>query len=137
MKTYELTYIISSSASTEESDTLKKEVESFLQEKSSIIIKSEKSAPKSLAYPIRRMHSGYVVITEFQAPETVSKEITDKLNKHVNVLRHALVIKRPVKQGKEKRVRRPMNAGQGKEAQEAKKVNMESIEKNLDQMLSE
>ena len=46
MKPYELTYILSSSLTTQEADTQKKELEVFVQEKEGVILKSEKTAPQ-------------------------------------------------------------------------------------------
>ena len=62
MKTYELTYIISSQLMSSEADGLMKEVESFIQSKDGVVLKSEKTAAQPLAYQIKKQSSGYFAI---------------------------------------------------------------------------
>ena len=59
MKTYELTYIIPSSVTTEDTATVMREVDSFIQSKEGVILKSENTAAQTLAYPIKKNSSGY------------------------------------------------------------------------------
>src|SRR3989338_7690863 len=119
MKTYELTYIISSQISTDESEALRKDLESFVQSKEGVILKSEKTTPQTLAYPIKKHSSGYFATLTFQVLEDKVKEIKDKLEKDLKVLRHFILIKRPVKIKKEETVK------------------TEDIDKKIDEILSE
>ena len=65
MKTYELTYIISSATGTEEMAAIIKEVQTFLQSTGGVILASQKSPAQTLAYPIKKQHSGYYITEIF------------------------------------------------------------------------
>lgn len=125
----------------EESETVKKEVEAFLQGKGGVIIKSEKTTPQPLAYQIKKQSSGFFVVTELQIEEVTIKELKSELQKNTNVLRHFLIVKKPVKIMKERRTRKPIVIaevpGMAKPTKPAKKVEMEDINKKLDEILSE
>src|SRR3989344_3282463 len=108
MKPYELTYIISSAIGTEEAQTLKKEVEVFVQDKGGVVLRSEKTVPQSLAYPIKKHSSGYFATLEFQAEEREIKPLKEKLEKEAKILRHFLIVKKPMKVMKERRTRKPL-----------------------------
>lgn len=108
MKTYELTYIISSQISSGEADSVKNEVESFIQSKEGVILKSEKVGAQPLSYSISKQGSGYFNSTDFQVDESKMKEIKSNIDKNSNILRSIIVIKKPAKEMKERRFRRPM-----------------------------
>ncbi len=150
MKPYELTYIISSAQKSDDAENLKKEVEVFVQEKGGVIVKSEKTVPQSLAYPIKKQSSGFFVTLEFQGEEKEIKPLQEKLEKNQNILRHFLIIKKPAKQMKERRTRRPMMAESRMKAKpetssvykekfkkEESEVSLKDIDKKLDEILSE
>lgn len=141
MQTYELTYIISSRMTVEEAETAKKDFEAFLRSHEGIILQSQKTTPQPLAYQIKRQSSGFFVTTEFQVEEGKVKEIKGALVKNPNVLRHFLIIKKPVKIMKERRTRKPMAITSAstmiKPIGPAKKIEMEDINKKLDEILSE
>jgi len=149
MKTYELTYIISSQLNSEESDNLKKNLESSIQSKEGVILKSEKTLAQTLSYPIKKQSSGYFVILTFQISEDKIKEIKDNLEKENKVLRHFIIVKKPIKAMKERRMRKPLfmqdkiekssfvKVLEDKEKKNEGKVELEEIEKKLDEILSE
>jgi len=120
----------------EEAETVKKDFEAFLQAKEGIILKSERTSPQPLAYPIKKHSSGFFVITEFQIEEDNVKGVKEELQKNSKVLRHFLLIKKPVKIMKERRTRKPVLM-ESKSAGPTKKVEMEDINKKLDEILSE
>jgi ribosomal protein S6 len=160
MKPYELTYIISSEITAEEAEAEAKSIELLIQGKEGVIIKSENPIPKILAYPIKRQGSGFFVILEFQLePEHIS-ELKEKIQKNSKIIRSMLIIKNPVKIQKERRTRRkplvsstttPTTVGvpeevkaeeenkeeSKKEKKTSKKVELNEIEKKLDEILSE
>jgi small subunit ribosomal protein S6 len=144
MKSYELTYIISSQITSDQAATLNKEVELFVQGKGGVILKSEKKAPQSLAYPIKKHSSGYITMLEFQGEEKEIKGLKAMLEKEAQVLRHFLTIKKPFKKMKERRTRKPLLMpekpavdGIGHEKKKEVKVELGDIEKKLDEILSE
>lgn len=141
MQTYEVTYIISSHMAVEEASSVKKDFEAFLQGMGGVIVKSEKTAPLPLAYQIKKQSSGFFVTTEFQIEENQIKPLKVALEKNTKVLRHSLMVKRPVKVMKERRTRKPVAVPDvpifAKSSGPVKKVQMEDIDKKLDEILSE
>lgn len=146
MKTYELTYIVSSGITSSDAEALVKDVESFIQGKEGVVLKSQKTAPQALAYPIKRNSSGYFITLEFQGQEGTIREVKTMLDREQKVLRSAVVVKKPVKQMKKRRTKpimaevKAVAAALGgfveKKVKEAK-VEIADIEKKLDEMLSE
>ena len=141
MQTYELTYIISSHMTVEEADTVKKDFEASLQGMSGVVIKSDRTAPLPLAYQIKKQSSGFFVTTEFQIEEAKVKPLKADLEKNPSVLRHFLIVKKPVKIMKERRTRKPIAISElpvaTKSKGPTKKVEMEDINKKLEEILSE
>src|SRR3989344_6081323 len=103
MKPYELTYIISSEITSEESEAVAKNIESLIQEKEGVILKSEKPSPRTLAYPIKKQASGFFGVLEFQLEPEHFGELKEKLQKNDKIIRHMLIIKNPTKIQKERR----------------------------------
>ena len=150
MKHYELTYIISSGIKSEEAENLKKEVEVFVQSKGGVIVKSEKTVPQSLAYPIKKNSSGFFVTLEFQGEEKEIKELKEKLEKEKGILRHFIIVKKPIKHMKERRTKKPQisqkessDVFKEKPKKESfgpvqdKEIKAEDIDKKLEEILSE
>lgn len=145
MKTYEISYIISSKITSEEADKTSKEVESFIQSKEGVIFKSEKPVIKTLAYPIKKQFSGYFTLLDFQIEENKIKEIRELIGKNSNVIRYFLAAKNPIKELKRKRTRMPLSkmeiygtksaAATGEPIKET--VKAEDIDKKLEEILSE
>ena len=143
MKTYELTYIISSSLNQEEAQAVSKELEGLIQNNSGLIVSSEKLMIQTLAYPIKKQSSGYFSTLIFQIPEEKTKELKDWLEKNTKFLRYLLVIKKPVKALKPERVRRvftvprPQTIAESpyiKTPEQKEEVTIEEIEKQLDEL---
>ncbi|MDO8623405.1 MAG: 30S ribosomal protein S6, partial [archaeon] len=59
MKPYQLTYIISPDITSEQAETESKNIESIVQDKKGVVLKSEKPSAKTLAYPIKKQSSGF------------------------------------------------------------------------------
>lgn len=151
MKTYELTYIISSEITSEEAGAVANEVNSFLQSKEGVILRSDNPVAKTLSYPIKKMGSGYFVISEFQIEPEKLAELNEKLEKDEKILRHVIIIKNPAKIRKERRgARKPLfstavepielknTAAEEKEEKKSdKKIELKEIEKKLDEILGE
>ena len=149
MQTYELTYIVSSAIMLEQAEELRKELEVFLQSKEGVIVKSEKASAKTLSYPIKKQTSGYFITLDVQLPADKVKELKERLEKNTNVLRHIILVK-STKIRKEKRMRKPLKPlgfdTKGKthtehveieDKKKGEKVELEEINKKLDEILSE
>lgn len=149
MKTYQATYIISSNATLQEADDVKKDVEVFVQSKGGVIIRSDKTNPQPLAWPINRQSSGYVASLEFEMAGNTIGALKEILQKNPHILRQMVLVKEPVKQAKERRTRRSASlTPQQKESRTTSQVfktaedkkhqtNLEDIDKKLDEILSE
>ncbi len=145
MKSYELTYIISSSLTTDEVHNVIKDTESFIQGNEGVILSSEKTSAQPLAYPIRKQSSGYFATIIFQAEAEKVKALKDKLDKEKEVLRSIVLIKKPVKELKARRMRKPLTQASkelgeiltDKDVKKGEKVKPEDIDKQLDQILGE
>ena len=149
MKPYELTYIISSQIPSEQATSVSKEVESFIQSKEGVVLKSEKTGAQSLAYPIKKQSSGYFLTLTFQMLENNIKELKEKLEKDSNILRHFIIIKKPVKELKKRRIRKPLTTMEDKSSsvdsqiftdvnkKESEKIDLDKIDKKLEEILSE
>ena len=151
MKTYELTYIISSEVNSEEAESVKNEVGSLIQSKEGVVLRSEKLGAQPLSYLIKKQSSGYFNIETFQIEENKIKEIKDSLDKNTKVLRSAIVVKKPVKIMQERRTRKPlpikdfdikkkpsiMDTILRREPKKEEKVDTVDLEKKLDEILSE
>src|SRR3989344_5979850 len=105
MKTYEISYIISSKITSEEANKVAKEIESAAQSAEGIILKTEKPAVRMLAYPIKKQSSGYFVSLDFQIEESRAGKVREAVEKNGNIIRCFLAAKSPVKELKRKRVR--------------------------------
>ncbi|MBI3631535.1 MAG: 30S ribosomal protein S6 [Candidatus Staskawiczbacteria bacterium] len=144
MKPYELTYIISSEITSEQAEAESKNIESLIQGKEGIILKSVKLSPKTLAYSIKKQSSGFFGVLEFQLEPEHLGEIKEKIQKNGNIIRHMIVINNPAKIQKERRIRRkpieenkePAFTAQA-DKKTSKKVELREIEKELDEILSE
>ncbi len=138
MKTYELTYIISARLGAEEMATLVKNIEGFIQEKEGVIITSQKTVAQSLAYPINKQSSGYYATLVFQAAEDIISAVKAMLEKETDVLRHLILIKKPLREMKERRTRKPIGTADAKPAAVATQTPAEKVsEVDLDKKLGE
>jgi ribosomal protein S6 len=150
MKVYELTYIISPEISAGEAEAKAKDIDTFLQSKEGVIIRAENPALKTLSYPIKKQSSGFFGVLEFQIEPEKLNEVKEKLEKDSKILRHIIIIKKPVKEQKERRTRKPLPTREVKiaikessfakkdwEAKPEKKVELKEIEKKLDEILGE
>ena len=154
MKPYELTYIISSAITAGEAEAKAKDIESLVQNKEGIVLRSEKPSPRTLAYPIKKQASGFFGVLEFQLEPEHLGELKEKIQKDDKIIRHMILINNPVKIQKERRTRKKplvsspligimekgekikdLSAHAGKKIN--KKVELEEIEKELDEILSE
>lgn len=147
MKPYELTCIVSSEITAEEAEAEIKNIESYIQEKEGIILKSEKPFPMTLSYPIKKQGSGFFAILEFQLEPEHLDELKKKLGKNSKIIRSMLIIKNPAKIQKQRRTRKkplisPAVVGDitisaQAEKKTSKKVELKEIEEKLDEILSE
>ena len=156
MKTYELTYIVSPELTTEEAESFAKEINSFIQGKEGAVLRQTNPIAKTLSYPIKKHASGFVGILEFQAEPSVLIELKEKIDKDGKIVRHMVIIKKPVKEYKKRRTRtksapafeieqktEAVGASKDEKPASAKatagkeKVELKDIEQKLDEILGQ
>lgn len=146
MKTYELTYIISSEITSEEAGAKAKDINSSIESEEGVILRSDSPIAKTLSYPIKKMGSGYFTVLEFQIEPEKLSGFEEKIKKDEKILRHLVTIKNPARLRKERRSARkplapvePASIADDKIAtdEKDKKVELKEIEKKLDELLSE
>ena len=139
MKSYELTYIISSALTTDEVQNVVKDMESFIQSHEGVILSSEKTGAQPLAFPIKKQASGYFATTMFQAEEGKMKALKEKMGKEKEVLRSIILVKKPIKEMKERRTRKPLATAESvpglKEKKVYEKMSSEDLDKKIDEIL--
>lgn len=130
----------------EQAESQAKEIESLVPSKEGVILASQKISVQTLSYPIKKQSSGYFGNLTFQLNENRVKEIKEALEKNSNILRHLMIVKTPPGQIKVKKIRRPLflkekqtiaksSAVSGKKSGE--KLDVESLDKKLDEILNE
>ena len=139
MKNYELTYILAPTLTSDQVLQQTSGVESFIQSKEGVIVKSEKTGAQVLAYPVKKHRSGYFVMSEFQAAEGTISDIKVHVDSNGQVLRSFIVVKKPIKEMKERR-RKPVAAVNfdtvSRDEKKGEKADIQEIEKKLDELLS-
>ncbi len=146
MKNYELTYNIDGLLEESEAKNLKEKISSFILESEGMIIKDLSVFKRvKLGYPIKKSSQAFFFALEFQlAPEKII-EVDKKLKAEKDILRYALFIKKPYKEGKLPR-RRPAKTITSKSISSkttlgAKtsepKVELKEIDKKLEEILNE
>lgn len=144
MKTYELTYIISPEISSQEAEAFGKEIEFFIQSKEGVILKQLTPTPKTLAYPIKNYASGFMGVLEFQLEPEKLIDIKENLDKNEKINRYTIIIKKMIKQKKERRQKKQPAPTIEKESEvkpeikiEKEKVELKDIEQQLDEILGQ
>ena len=145
MKTYELTYIITSEITSEEAEAKGKEIESVVRSKEGIILKQSNPIAKTLAFPIVKRASGFFGVVEFQLEPEKLVELKEVIANDKKIIRHMAIIKEPVRIRKERRTKKQEEVPTRQSAEitasavekEAKPVELKDIEQQLDELLGE
>ncbi len=141
MKTYELTYIITSDITSEEAEAKAKEIESLIQSEEGIITRQSAPVARTLSYQINGRASGFFGIIEFQMEPEHLIEIKKTLAKDGKIARNMLIIKNAPKIKKERRSKKgPATIIEkifGRDKKEEEKVELKDIEQQLDEILGE
>ncbi|MCX6721562.1 MAG: 30S ribosomal protein S6 [Candidatus Staskawiczbacteria bacterium] len=143
MQTYELTYIISPEVSSVEAELTAKEIEALIQSSEGAVLRQEKPTIKTLAHPVKKHISGFVSSIEFQIEAEKLSELQNKMQKDGKIVRHLVIIKKPVRIKKQRRQRvlapiiEEIKQEPKKIIGEKQKVELKDIEQKLDEILGE
>ena len=134
MKTYELTYLIAPENSTEDIESLRDKIKTFIQEKGGSINKANYPTKRILAYPIKKQREAFLADLVFLLEPLKLPELEKKLKTEKQILRHLIITKKISKETlkpkvKPKKILKPKT----KEA----KVELKEIEKKLEEILGE
>lgn len=151
---YELSFIISSTIPENEHSKIQEQVLAYLDE---VKAKHDKEffslGRKKLAYPIKKQRNGFYIFTVFELEEKeVLKDLDIKLKHNSNILRHLIIkkdkasaSKSPAEQVKEyqekttddKEGPKTNSKDVAENKKEDVKVNLDDIDKKLDDLLDE
>jgi small subunit ribosomal protein S6 len=141
MKQYEIAYLISSELSEEEARTFQNKITSLVKEEGGILDEARNPLRKKLAYPIKKQAQAYLAFFNFQLNPDALANIEKKLKAENQILRHLILIKKPLKPVKE-RVRKLKTQPEGVGFEEnkdyiekEKKVELKEIEEKLEEIL--
>lgn len=137
-KRYELAYLIQEPA---QEETMR-EISEILTQESALTNYQEPLVKKELAYPIEKLKTAYFGWTRFTTQPHQIKNIQEKLFNLKLVLRFLLtempseVTAKKVRKKIRSRIAKPESIQtQDKETKEGKKVNLEEIDKKLEEIL--
>lgn len=134
MKSYELTYLISSEMAEEEAKSFPEKMVVLIQETGGIIKDKSLVSKRRLAYPIKKQGEAYLAIIIFQLNADKLTELEKKLKSESKILRYLIIAKKPVKETR--RIMRKTLPLQDKKKKKVK-VELKEIEKKLEEILKE
>jgi small subunit ribosomal protein S6 len=140
MKLYELTYLISSELSEEEARTFQNKIASLIKEEG-ILDEIRMPFRRKLAYPIKKQVQAYLAFLNFKINPEGLANLEKKLRAENKILRYLILIKKPVKAGKERRRKSfipsqaPILTEKKSVPEKEKKVELKEIEKKLEEIL--
>lgn len=93
MKTYEMLYVVESSAADEAKEAIQKKFEDIVTDANGSVVSVDKLGVKKLAYPINYKNDGYYVLFTFEAEGAVVKELDRVAGLTLEVLRRMITVK--------------------------------------------
>jgi small subunit ribosomal protein S6 len=90
MNRYEIMYIIAAALDDEARDAVVETVEGIIANGGEVV-KTERIGMKKLAYPILKKNEGYYVLSTFNAPTDLPKELDRRLRIMDGVIRHMII----------------------------------------------
>jgi small subunit ribosomal protein S6 len=138
MKNYELTYLIKSDLTEEEVKEFQEKIISLIQEKGGVLGKINSPLKKKLAYPIKKEGQAYLATLNFQLNPEELAGLEKKIKLKNQILRYLILTKKEAKIIPEA-IKIPPIAKKRKEVipEKEKKVELEEIEKKLEEILKE
>ncbi|MFH1036987.1 MAG: 30S ribosomal protein S6 [Patescibacteria group bacterium] len=143
MKIYELTYLMPQTVSEDELKALQEKIHSFITEKQGTLERIEDVVKTNLGFPIGGQRNVFSATLSFHSEPEELMDLGNKIKSEKQVLRHMIVIKKPLKIVEIRR-RVPhilMNETKTETTQKItekpKKVEIKEIEKKLEEILGE
>ena len=147
MSPYEILYIINGEISEEEQAKITSALEALVSEAEGKILSTENLGKKKLAYPIKKIKTGYYLLSRFELPPLKLKELEKKIKLTSEILRF-LILKKELVSVPPEKPKKPLSPVFKKEApvfkkEEAKKpekkekVSTEELDAKLDEILGD
>jgi ribosomal protein S6 len=122
---YQLAYLLSPELKKEEIESIQNDLTSFL-EKEGVLDKVETPLKRTLFYPIKKKTEAFLGAIYFYLESEKIKDLEKKLKEEEKILRYLIVTEKAPKKIKiEKKVKKP------------EKVELEEIEKKIEELLKE
>ncbi len=93
MKTYEMLYVLDSSATDEVKESIQKKFEDVITSAGGNVVSVDKQGVKKLAYPINDKSDGYYVVFTFEVDGAQVKELDRVAGLTLEVLRRMITVK--------------------------------------------
>ena len=132
MKLYEFTYLIYPNLSREEINSLEDRINSFIKEGNGTIVKSSSVVKKTLAYPIKKIGEAFLANLIFNLEPEKVESLEKKIKSEKRIIRY-LLLKKKVS----KKVITPYRLRVKTKIETKPKVELEEIEKKLEEILGE
>ncbi len=140
MKFYELTYLISGKISEEELKNLQEKINSLIEKEGGVLYGLKGPSQQKLAYPIKKETEVFILSLTFHLLKEKVKSLENRLKKIPEILRFLLLTKKVTKieitpkRTLSKTISQPKF---GPKIKKEKKVELEEIEKKLEEILNE
>ncbi len=136
MKSYELTFLISTDLAEEEAKQFQDKIISLIQTEGGILTTRSIILRKKLAYLIKKQIQAFLAILTFQIEPIKLINLEKKLKLESQILRYLILIKPPVKKMPARRKRVPEIVPKEPTISPLKKkVELKEIEKKLEEIL--
>ena len=135
MKSYELTYLISPEVSEEELKSLNEKINSLIYQKEAGVLNEVKiPSKKRLAQPIKKQREAFLTNLSFYLEPDKLENLERQLKSEKKILRYLILVRPKIKVAK---VRKGLPKVIPKIPVKEKRVELEEIEKKLEEILGE
>ena len=141
MKSYELTYFLSSKLTEEEFKNFSEKISSFIQENEGTLTNNhsvkEKLVKRRLGSPIKKEGQAYLDVLNFYFDPQKIEHLKVKLNSENQILRYIIIAKKMQKKVKISKSLPQTFKTEEKTKVPSEKVDLKEIEKKLEEILDE
>jgi len=134
MKSYELTYLISPEVSEEELKSLREKINSLIQKEAGVLNEVQAPIKKKLAQPIKKQREAFLTNLSFYLEPDKLGNLEQQLKSEKKILRYQILARPEIKVAK---VGKKPPKVIPKIPVKEKKVELEEIEKKLEEILGE
>jgi len=138
MKLYELTYLLSPELSEEDFNNNTQKIIAVLQEEGGEALEGAKPVRKRLSPPIKKQRQAWLGVLNISLNPEKLESFLKKLKSEPQILRFLITIKRPARAKKEikpRAIKKIAEIPQIEKSEEERKVELEDIEKKLEEIL--